>query len=110
MTEAFVLLALVFAYDAASFVVGTGSHPWEGPVAGAVATLPVTLVVAAVLVNPFDGSSPLWLGLAVMLGAPAGQFGADVLAGNVEAPALRRLDSLLVAGPVWAWAAATLLV
>lgn len=110
MTETLVLFTMVFAYDAASFVVGSGSEgPWEGPVAGAVATLPVTLVVAAVLVNPFDGTSPLWLGLAAMLGAPAGQLAADVLVGDVDAPAVRRLDALLVAGPVWAWAAAALL-
>jgi hypothetical protein len=110
LTETLVLLSMVFAYDAASYVVGTGSSgPWEGPVAGAVATLPVTLVVAAVLVNPFTGSSPLVLGLVAMLAAPLGQVGAAALAGDVGAPALRRLDSLLLAGPVWAWAAATLL-
>jgi hypothetical protein len=110
LTETLVFLSMLFAYDAASFVVGTGSGgPWEGPVAGAVATLPVTLVIAAVLVNPFDGASPFVLGLAAMLGAPAGQLAADALVGDVEAPAVRRLDSLLVAGPVWAWAAAALL-
>jgi hypothetical protein len=110
LTETLVFLVLLFAYDAASYVVGTGSAgPWEGPVAGAVATLPVTLVVAAVLVNPFEGSSPLLLGLAAMLAAPAGQVAGETLARGVDAPAFRRLDSLLLAGPVWAWAAVTLL-
>jgi hypothetical protein len=110
LTEALVFVSMLLAYDAASYVVGTGSAgPWEGPAAGAVATLPVTLVVAAVLVNPFEGSSPLLLGLAAMLGAPAGQLAARVLTRDIESPALLRLDSLLLAGPVWAWAAAALL-
>ena len=106
LTEAVVFLAFVFAYDAASFVVGSGGASWwEGPAAGAVATLPVTLVIAAVLVNPFDGASPWLLGACAALLAPVGQAGMSYLLADVEAPAIRRLDSLVAMGPVWAWAA-----
>lgn len=110
LTEVLVLLTFVFAYDAAAYVVGSGAAgEWEGPAAGAVATLPVTLVVAAVLVNPFDGASPWLLGLAAASLAPLGHLGASALLDDLEVPAVRRLDSLLVLGPVWAWAAAVLL-
>jgi len=112
LTESLVLLALVWAYDAGAFIVGVGAGtPWEGPVAGSVCILPVTLVVAAVFVHPFHGASPWVLGALAAAAAPAGQAIGGLLAGEAGAkvPALRRLDSLLLVGPLWAWAAAALL-
>jgi hypothetical protein len=43
--------------------------------------------------------------------APFGPLAASVILGDrdARAPALRRLDSLLLLGPVWAWLAAVLL-
>jgi hypothetical protein len=107
-TVTLVLLAAVCLYDAAVFVVGTGAvHAWEGPVAGIVTLLPLTVLVAAVLVPPFRGASP-WImgGLAAVL-APAGAPLASRLLGDVRMrlPALRRLDTLLLLGPAWAVAA-----
>jgi len=109
-----VLFAYAMAYDAGTYVVGSGAaSAWEGPAAGIAATGPVTLTVAAVLAPPFGGTSP-WLlgGLAAAL-APVGPIIGAALAGTgrdgkVRMPALRRMDSLLVLGPVWALAAALL--
>lgn len=113
LTETVVLFAFVWAFDAAAYLVGSGASAWwEGAAAGAVATLPVTLVVAALLVNPFGGTAPWLLGLAAAIGAPAGvRAGAVLLADTADAPApgLRRLDSLMIFGPLYAFAAAVLL-
>jgi hypothetical protein len=112
LTEALVLFALVWAYDAGAFLVGSGAAAqWEGPAAGAVCTLPVTLVVAAVLVHPFTGASAWVLGGLAAAAAPIGQAAAGLVIADrgVDSPALRRLDSLIVLGPLWAWAAVSLL-
>lgn len=104
-----VLISLIGAYDASSFVVGTGAgSPWEGPAAGVAAVLAVTLAVAAVFAPPFRGVSPWLLGLAIAVLAPLGRAAAQRLTGDAEGrlPALGRLDSLLLAGPVWAVLAA----
>jgi glucose uptake protein GlcU len=86
--------------------VGTGSTTAvEGPVAGVIGALVVTFALA--LFPPSAGHSTLsmWL-LGVLTAAccPLGQLAGSVLlpSGGSFAPALRRLDSLLVAGPLWA--------
>ncbi|MDQ1403045.1 MAG: hypothetical protein QOG03_1361, partial [Actinomycetota bacterium] len=99
-----VLLSLVGAYDASAYVVGTGAgSPWEGPAAGVAAVFAVTLAVAAVFAPPFRGASPWLLGLAVTGLAPLGRRAADQITGDAEGrtPAVGRLSSLLLAGPVW---------
>ncbi|HVE47197.1 MAG TPA: hypothetical protein VNA57_10685 [Acidimicrobiales bacterium] len=105
----FVLLSLVHVYDASAYVVGTGADgPWEGPAAGVVSIAAVTLAVAAVLSPPFRGASPWLFGLLAAALTPLGQIAASELVGDRRArvPVVRRLDSLLVVGPVWALAAA----
>lgn len=102
------LLALVCLYDAGAYLVGTGaSSAWEGPVAGVAAIIPLTIFAEVVLVPPFAGGQPLFLGLLAAVLAPCGPVAASALLGdrNGHAPALRRLDSLLLAGPLWAWCA-----
>jgi CDP-diglyceride synthetase len=106
------LLALAVAYDAGAYLVGTGaSSAWEGPAAGVAALIPVTMLAAVLLVPPFPGGSPLLLGALAAVLAPCGPPAASALLGerDADAHALRRLDSLLVLGPVWAWCAAGLL-
>lgn len=108
----FVLLVFAAVHDASSYVVGTGANsPWEGPAAGVASIAAVTLGVAAVLVPPFRGASP-WLlgGLAIAL-TPLGPYAGSALLGDLRAraPALRRLDSLLVLAPVWCLVAALVL-
>ena len=107
------LLAIVAAYDASAYLVGTGaSAHWEGPAAGVAAIIPLTMFAGIVLVPPFHGFAPLLLGALGALLAPFGPVAASALLGDAtaSAPALRRLDSLLVLGPVWAWCAAAFLI
>ena len=70
----------------------------------------VTLFVA-VLVPSFTGAGSFALGVVAGTLAPLGPLAASALLGDrsAPAPALRRLDSLLLMGPVWAWVAAALL-
>ena len=108
----FVLLAMAALYDAGAYLVGTGAaSAWEGPAAGVAALVPVTIVVAVVLVPPFRGASPLLLGLVAAGLAPLGPLAGSILLGDrdARAPALRRIDSLLLLGPVWAWVAVALI-
>ena len=108
------LLGYAMAYDAGTYLVGSGAtSAWEGPAAGMAAIGTLTLAVAALFVPPFDGSSPLLLGALAAALAPLGRMIALALAGGsgrkVRVPALRRLDSLLALGPLWGLAAALLL-
>jgi CDP-diglyceride synthetase len=93
-----------------AYLVGTGAgNDWEGPVAGVAAIFCVTLFVA-VLVPSFGGGGPFLLGLVAAILTPLGPLAASIILGdrNAKAPALRRLDSLLLVAPVWAWVAAVL--
>jgi molybdopterin synthase sulfur carrier subunit len=108
ISAALLLLAMICAYDAGAYLVGTGaSSAWEGPAAGVAALIPITIFAEVVLVPPFAGTKPLFLGVLAMVLAPAGPVAASALLGdrNGHAPALRRLDSLLLLGPLWAWCA-----
>ncbi len=107
------LLACAALYDAGAYLVGTGAaSAWEGPAAGVAALIPLTMLAAVVLVPPFHGGSPLLLGALAAVLAPFGPVAGSALLGDrtAYAPALRRLDSLLVLGPIWAWCAAALLI
>ena len=101
---ALVLLACAHVYDASAFVIGSGTTSrLEGPVAGIVSIAVVCLLAAAVLVPPFRGPSPLVLFVTASVLAPAGTYLASAILGDQQAdvPALRRIDSLLLLGPVW---------
>jgi hypothetical protein len=112
LVEVIVLLSFVGVYDASAFLVGTGATRWwEGPAAGVAFIFAVTLAAAAIFVPPFDGASPWLLGALAAGLAPLGPIGARRLLGDTRAraPAVRRLDSLLVLGPLWTAAAYVLL-
>lgn len=105
------LLAFAAFHDVGAYLVGTGATAWwEGPVAGVASIVCVTLFVA-VLVPDFKGGSPFLLGVLAAVLTPLGPLAASVVLGDRDtpAPALRRLDSLLLLGPVWAWSAAVVL-
>lgn len=111
---AMVLLLLAFAavYDAGAYLIGTGATSrWEGPAAGVAAFVPVTILAAVVLIPPLSGLQPLWLGLLAAVLAPIGPLAGSALLGDsaADAPGLRRLDSLLVLGPIWTWCALSFL-
>ena len=108
ISAALLLLAMICAYDAGAYLVGTGaSSPWEGPAAGVAALIPITIFAEVVLVPPFAGAQPLFLGVLAAVLAPCGPVAASALLGDRSghAPALRRLDSMLLLGPLWAWCA-----
>jgi molybdopterin synthase sulfur carrier subunit len=108
ISAALMLLAMICAYDAGAYLVGTGaSSAWEGPAAGVAALIPITIFAEVVLVPPFAGAQPLFLGVLAAVLAPCGPVAASALLGDRSghAPALRRLDSLLLLGPLWAWCA-----
>lgn len=112
LTEAVVLLTLLGVYDASNYLVGSGAASrWEGPAAGAAFILAVTLAVAAIFVPPFRGATPWLFGFLTAVLAPAGVYAASALLPEpkAKAPGLRRLDSWMVAGPVWALFAVLLL-
>ncbi len=112
LAEGLVLAGMVTVFDSSNYLIGTGApNRWEGSVAGAASIAALTLFVAAVLVPPFTGVSPWLLGIAVAVLAPAGPVLARWVIGDPLAPvpALRRLDSLFLAGPVWAAGVALLL-
>lgn len=103
--EAFALLALVWAYDAGAYIVGTGAvNRWEGPAAGVAAVFSVTLAVAVVFAPPFEGALPWVFGAVV---AVAGPFRDRALARvlgepGARVPIVRRLGTLVTAGPPFA--------
>jgi hypothetical protein len=99
------LVVLVAAYEVGDYIVGSGaSSSLEGPIAGIVAIAAMCMVVAVLRVPPFDGAAVFVFGGFAALCCPLGQVVASALLPRVDAraPALRRLDSLLVLGPVWA--------
>ena len=98
------LLLLVSAYETGDFLIGSGAvNAYEGPLAGSVAVLVVTLVVAALGFPPFGVGEALAFGLLVAPGAFGGQMLASAMLPHARAfaPALRRVDSLLLTAPVW---------
>lgn len=102
--SAIALLMLVSAFEIGDFIVGSGArNPYEGPAAGASAVVVVTFIVSTLPISTL-GFGEAWLfgGLVVVL-APLGQLLASAVlpAATSPAPALRRLDSLLLAAPVW---------
>jgi hypothetical protein len=98
------LVLLTSAYETGDYLIGSGStNSIEGPVAGGVAVVVVTLAVAAVGFPPFTLGQATAFGLLVAPGAFAGQMLASVMLPHARAfaPALRRVDSLLLVAPLW---------
>ena len=106
------LLLLVAAYDAGDFLVGTGAGTtWEGPAAGVAAVAVVGFATTVLTPRPLLEEGAAALALVVAMLAPLGPPLASMLVGSGAAPAryVRRLDSLLIAGPVAAYVLAALL-
>lgn len=98
------LILLASAYECGDYLVGSGSaNVFEGPLAGFLAVLVMTAALAVVQPPPFQPVG-LWLYAGVLLvTAPLGQVLASALLprAGAPAPALRRLDSYLLAAPLW---------
>jgi hypothetical protein len=106
------LLVLVCAYDAGDFIVGTGAGTsWEGPAAGVAAVAVLGFGATVLAPPPLVEEGTATLAILVALLAPLGPPLASVLVGDGRAPArfVRRLDSLLLCGPVAAYVLAALI-
>lgn len=103
---AIALFLMVSAYEFGDFLVGSGaSNRVEGPSAGIIAALAMTGALAVDIYSPppFEGGT-IWLfGIITAVLCPIGQVAASAILPRAGAPAraLRRLDSYLVAAPVW---------
>ena len=106
ISVALLLLVLVSAYEAGDFLIGSGAdNSWEGPAAGMAAVFALSLCVAVLSVPPFHGADAWVFAALVAIGCPLGQVAGSVILPDAaaRAPALRRLDSLLLTGPAWVW-------
>jgi hypothetical protein len=101
VSEGLTLVVAICLFDMANFV--TGSSPRGGPVGaifGGLTLAVLAVFVSAVVVPPFSGHSAwVLVGLVAIL-APAGVYLASAVVGR-PLPAVRRLDSLVLAGPAW---------
>ena len=112
VSVAVVVLLLVAVYDAGDYVVGTeASTVWEGPVSGMAAVVVFAFGASVIPLEPLDQATTLAIGVVVALLAPLGPPAASLLVGDGRTPArfVRRVDSLLVVGPLIAWSAAAIL-
>jgi hypothetical protein len=102
------LVLCVSAYETGDYIVGSGaSNAFEGPIAGIAAVLVVQFGVSAIGFPPFELPDGLGFAALAAVLCPAGQIVGSLILPSVRAPAsaLRRLDSLLLLAPCWAWAA-----
>ncbi|MBW3574280.1 MAG: hypothetical protein KY450_05350 [Actinobacteria bacterium] len=109
---AVVVLVLVCAYDAGDFLIGSGSSTvWEGPAAGVAAVGVATFAFSVVPLAPLDAGAAYAVGALTAVLAPLGPPVGSLLVGSGRRPArhLRRLDSLLVLGPLVPYAVALIL-
>ena len=100
------LIVLVCVYEMGDFPIGSGSsNHIEGPLAGIAGIAVFTFAMAVVHLAPFQGYEVVLFGAVAAALCPLGQlFGSAILPrADARAPALRRLDSLLLLGPVWAF-------
>jgi hypothetical protein len=100
------LVVLVSAYEVGDFMVGTGaSTPWEGPMAGMLAVAVCAFAGWVLDVAPLGHDGIVTMAVAVGLLAPFGPPLGSVLLGSADRRGryVRRLDTLLVAGPIAAW-------
>ncbi len=101
---ALVLFVFVAAYDCGDFLVGAGSRSSiEGPIAGALAVAACSFSLQVMSPEPFVGAVAWIYGIAVMIFAPVGQVAASAMLARWtdRVPALRRLDTLIVVGPIF---------
>jgi len=100
------LLLLVSAYETGDYLVGSGArNPYEGPAAGASAIVVITFILSTLPISALDFGEAWLFGGLVLLLAPFGQLLASALLPTAASPAssLRRLDSLLLAAPLWSF-------
>ena len=101
---AVILLWAAAMYDAGAYLVGAGSRSrWFGPAAGALGAVAVVYTAVQLAVPPIEPENFWRFALLVALTLPLGPVVARLAVGS-DGWAVRRLDSLIVTGPLWAWA------
>ncbi len=98
------LILAVSLFDAGSYLMGAeAAGRWEGPVAGVIGALAVTFTMATIDPPPFDRPAAWLTGALVALACVPGQWAVSACLPRTtaHAPALRRLDAYVVAGPVF---------
>jgi hypothetical protein len=98
------ILLMASAYESGDYLIGSGaSNTVEGPFSGVLAIVFVTGVLAVAQPPPFAPLGLWFYAAVVALSVPVGQVLAAAILprAGASAPALRRLDSYLFAGPVW---------
>ncbi len=99
------IVLLVSAYEAGDFLVGSGANnAVEGPASGIIALAVVGFGLYLLTPSSFPTSNGILLFVALTaLCCPLGQmFASLLLPSSISwAPALRRLDSYLLAAPIW---------
>jgi hypothetical protein len=111
-TAAVGLVLIVAAYEVGDYIVGSGArNAFEGPIAGATAIVVVTFAITVVGLKPFVFPDSFVLAGTAAVLCPAGQLLASLILPKVDAAAgaLRRIDSLLILAPVWAFAVSRLI-
>lgn len=101
------LFLMACAYEVGDFIIGSGGvTPVEGPIAGGLAMALTGFPAALMFLEPFDVMAVWLLGVAALT-AMFGQWVASALLPkpDAHAPALRRMDTLLVLAPLWVAAA-----
>lgn len=100
------LVALTAIYDAGHYLVGAdSSRPWVGVLAGLLGIVVTSFALVMIGVPPLDAGLAVRYALLAAFAIPAGVALAGALLPDPDAPAgaLRRIDSLLVAAPLWAF-------
>ncbi len=98
------LIIFVSVYEMGDYLVGSGSkNAVEGPLAGFTAIAVFAFALWVITFVPFRDNSLLAFGALAAGLCPVGQLmGSAILPrSDAKASAVRRLDSLLVLGPVW---------
>lgn len=111
VVSAVVLVVLVSAYEMGDFINGSeAAGPFAGPIAGMICVGVVAFAIGVVVllfqIDPFTSAAHAWVvGALVAVLCPLSQMAASlcVPTASAFAPALRRLDSYLLTGPVWLW-------
>jgi hypothetical protein len=109
--EGLALAAAILAFDAGAFIMGHGRSALGGPlgtVFGFVCVAVVGIYVAAALNPPFTASRSVEVFALTAAGMVAGVLAISWAVGGQRLPALRRLDSAVLAAPLWVAAVAAL--
>jgi hypothetical protein len=98
------LIIFVSVYETGDYLIGSGSkNAVEGPLAGFVAIAVFAFALWVITFVPFKENALLAFGALAAGLCPLGQImGSAILPrSDARAPAVRRIDSLLVLGPAW---------